>query len=329
VSKIIFGVLAGLLLGATVTWTLLKHKDKEEKKTEEHAEAPHVFHTNGQTIVKLEKEGQQHAGLQTAPLEAATLRPEVKAYGRVLDPAPLAAQVVAVAGARVALDASLKDFQRLKLLHEQDQNVSTRALEIAEGNAKRDQLAVDAAELALLTAWGKPIVAQPDLPAFVRSLATRTRTLVRVDVPLGTVLKSPPTAGRIAVPAAEDSPLDAQWLGPASSADPQTQGQGFLLLLENSSLPPGAAVVAWLTISGEETKGVTVPRSAVIRHEGEAFVYVQIGDELFERKEIELERPTPKGWFVEQDMKAGQRLVIVGAQQLLSDELQGQGGGEE
>jgi hypothetical protein len=328
VSKIIFGVLVGLLLGATVTWTLLKHS--EEKKAEEgHAEESHVFHTNGQTLVKLEKDGQEHVGLQTVLLEAVAVSPEVKAYGRVLDPAPLAAQVVAIATARIAAEGSVREFQRLKLLHEQDQNISTRSLEMAETNAKRDQLTAEAAQLALLTAWGKSIVSQPDLPAFAQSLATRDRTLVRVDVPLGTVFKSPPTAGRIAVAAAEDSPLNTQWLGPAASADPQTQGQGFLLLLENSSLPPAAAVVAWLTMSGEEVKGVIVPRSAVIRHEGEAFVYVQISDVLFERKEIELERPTSKGWFVEQSLKAGQRVVIVGAQQLLSEELQGEMSSEE
>src|SRR5207344_1752118 len=125
--------------------TLLKNSE-EKKAEEEHAEEPHVFHTNGQTVVKLEKDGRQHAGLQTVPLAAAALSPEVKAYGRVLDPAPLAAQVLAIATARVAAEASVREFQRLKLLHEQDQNISTRSLETAETNAKRDQLAAEAAQ---------------------------------------------------------------------------------------------------------------------------------------------------------------------------------------
>jgi hypothetical protein len=88
-----------------------------------------------------------------------------------------------------------------------------------------------------------------------------------------------------------------------------------------------SAVIAWLSLPGEPEKGVIVPRESVIRHEGEAFVYVQTGGEKFERKEIELEHPLSKGWFVGQ-LKPGTKLVITGAQQLLSEELKGEGGGE-
>ena len=76
------------------------------------------------------------------------------------------------------------------------------------------------------------------------------------------------------------------------------QAQGFLLLQKSNPLPPGAAVAAWLSIPGDTESGVSVPREALLRHEGEVFVYVQIGDDTFARKEIELERPTDNGWFV-------------------------------
>jgi hypothetical protein len=71
---------------------------------------------------------------------------------------------------------------------------------------------------------------------------------------------------------------------------------------------------------------VVVPREALVRHEGEAFLYLQTGDDTFVRKEIELEHPVAKGWFIEKELKPKDNVVVVGAQQLLSEELKGEGG---
>jgi hypothetical protein len=328
VIKNVFGILAGLIVGASVTWTFLKHHEAPEEKKEEHHEESSVVHTNDQTFVKLDSKSQEHAGVRVAPLEAAALRSEVKAFGRVLDPTPLVALLAELASARVAVEASTKDFNRLKVLHAQDQNVSARILDAAESLFKRDQLLVQTSELRLISAWGVPIASQANLPGFVHALATQEAALVRVDIPLGDALKAPPATARIASVSAPDRPVSAQFVAAAVSADPQTQGQGFLFLMKPSSFAPASAVIAWLDAGGDEEKGVTVPRSALVRHQGEVFIYVQAGAELFERKAVELEHPTEAGWFVHEDLKPGQKVVVVGAQQLLSEELKGQGGEE-
>lgn len=284
--------------------------------------------TNGQIFLKLDKEAQEHVGLKTVALAAATLAPEAKGYGRILDPAPFAAVVAEIAVARAALEASLKDHQRLKTLHGQNQNVSTRALEIAEAVVKRDQIALDAAQLRLAAAHGKALATQPDLPALIRALSAQEVALARIDLPLGEVLSTPPLGARLAAASANAVPFDAELLGPAPNTDPQVQGQGFLFLLKHASQPPGTALAGWLKIPGEAQAGVIVPREALLRHEGEVFVYVQTAAEMFERKEIELERPMVAGWFVREGLKPGDKLVVVGAQQLLSEELKGKGGEE-
>ena len=174
--------------------------------------------------------------------------------------------------------------------------------------------------------WGKAIATQPDLPGFARSFAAQDAALVRVDLPLSQSLVTPPTGGRLAALTSPEKLAEAQFLGPAPNADPAMQAQGFLFLQKPNSLPVGAALVAWLTVPGDAESGVTVPREALLRHEGEVFVYVQTGDNMFERKEIELDRPTEAGWFVHEGLKAQDKVVTVGAQQLLSEELKGQGG---
>ena len=266
-------------------------------------------------------------GLTTAPLAAAQSKPEIKGFGRVLDPSPLAALLVERATAVAALEASKKELERLKLLA-QSQNASPRALEIAEAAMKRDQIALDSVQPRLLFGWGRAVASLPDLPALVNSLAAQETALVRIDLPLGESLPAAPTGGRIAALNAPDKPAVAQFLGPAPIADPQMQSQGFLFLQKTNPLPPGAAVVAWLTVPGEAESGVIVPREALIRHEGEVFIYVQAGEDTFARREIELNRPSDAGWFVHEGLKPRDKVVTTGAQQLLSEELKGQIGGE-
>ena len=83
-----------------------------------------------------------------------------------------------------------------------------------------------------------------------------------------------------------------------------------------------------MELSNEPAKGVTAPNSSVIRHEGENFVYIQSGDDAFTRVGIELDRPSEGGWLVREGLQSGARVVIAGAQQLLSEELKGKGGEE-
>jgi hypothetical protein len=331
VSKIVLGILSGFALGAAITWTLRIHSSDEEQEAQskEGAAETRVLHTNGQTWIKLDKAAQQRAGLTLAELKEASLEPEIKGYGRVMDPAPLAALLADAATTRAASEASARDFQRLKVLHAQDQNVSTRALEAAEAAMKRDQIAADAVQLRMLASWGNAIVNQPDLPGFVRSLAALETALVRIDLPLGQVLFKSPTGGRIAALTAPEQPIAAQFLGSVTAADPQTQGQGFLFLLREHAPLPGASVVGWITLPGQSQTGAIIPRSSLVRHEGGVFVYRQVADEFFARQEVVLEHPVENGWFVNEGLEPKSRIVVTGAQQLLSEELKAQWGQEE
>jgi hypothetical protein len=109
------------------------------------------------------------------------------------------------------------------------------------------------------------------------------------------------------------------------------QGQGFLFLLKPNSLrlTSGEAVVGYLKIPGEPLAGVIIPREAVVRVEGAGWVYVlnSAGD-AFTRVEVALDHPAEAGWFVTKGVSSGDYVVVTGAQQLLSIELKGAGGGE-
>src|SRR5438552_7404560 len=71
-----------------------------EKSNKEESRVHHG--TNGEVIIKLDAETQKLMGLQTAPLQAAQMGKEVMAFGRALDPSPLASLVAEVTTAQTA-----------------------------------------------------------------------------------------------------------------------------------------------------------------------------------------------------------------------------------
>src|SRR5262249_14466360 len=152
----------------------------------------------------------------------------------------------------------------------------------------------------------------------------------RAALPLGVPLAGRPTGGRVAALVdADATPVEATLLGVAPDTDPTTQGRGFLLLIERPPWPPGTALTGWLAVPGRSQAGVELPNAAVLRHAGRVFVYVQTTDETFARREIRLDRPTRDGWFVVDGLAAGEQVVVIGAQQLLSVELTGAAAAED
>jgi len=327
VKNIFIGLLAGLLVGGVVTWTYLRSPEPKEEKKEEHKEESRVQHgTNGETFLKLDQETQTRAGLKTVELQPAQLMPEVKGYGRVLDPAPIAALMTEYNAAQAALEVSRQEYERVKKLNALDQNVSLRTLQTAEATARHDQILADAAAQKLMAVLGPGVLGRKDQTAFLESLANLKDYVVRIDLPATESLKEPPTAARIGSLQSGEGLIEAQFLGKATTVDTQMQGQSFLFLTKAAfSLAPGAFVTGYLQVPGEKSDGVVVPRTALLRHEGETFVYVQTGENLFERKEIELEHPVGEGWFVREVLKPKDKIVTAGAQQLLSEELKGAG----
>ena len=398
--------------------------DHTAEKKEPEKTSPVSHNDKGETVIKLDAEAVKRVGVKMEPLAAADFSPEAKGFGRVLDPAPLAALVseIATAGlafensrrelelahtrrdrelalaratlklseasvplakaqsdaelaaAQAAFKASSLELERARTLAKQN-NVSERALQAAEAAAAKDNVAVTSAKLGgtraaqtaelavqkdrlqldltdatttravqaaetavhrdevaagavrakLATAYGRMLLDHEKLVEFAQSLVVGQTALVRLDVPAGEPLKELPTAAHLISPADAGAVIAAQLLGPAGGTDAQLQGQGFLLLVkqEASRLAPGTLVTGFLRLHGEVEHGVTVPRSAIVRHEGEAFIYIATKDGEFTKKEIELEHATPGGWFVHEGLKAGERVVVSGAQQLLSEESKG------
>jgi hypothetical protein len=327
-------VLGLLLLSACKKET--DNNDKDVKETDskqaptEKPPASLVKHgTNGEVLLTIGTNLQQTIGLRVSPIQAVTLNPEVKAYGRVLDPSGLASLAGDLFSAQAAARASEAELKRSKTLASQN-NASERAVQTAEAAAAHDQAQLQSVRLRLLSSWGSAIAQRNDLSELLQALGSLTSALVQLEVPATEPFLGTPTGARLFTLNDETNAIEAQLLGPSASVDPQMQGRGFLVMVNpNPGLVPGAALTGYLRLTGEPRTGALLPRNMVIRFNSATWIYRQISDDTFVRESITLDTPLPDGWFVAAGLRSGDRVVSVGAQQLLSEELKGQGGNQE
>jgi hypothetical protein len=278
--------------------------------------------TNGETVITLDAKTQRLIGLQTATLAAAALPPEMKAWGRVLDSATLISAHNSVVAAQAALQASQPEYQRLKELSGQD-NASLRALETAEAQMQQDQSALATAQAQLVAASSPAMAGEP--PHFFQSLAKQESVLVRLDLPADELVAEAPTGAQLKI-SGQNSEVRGQFVGLAAATDPQVQGAGFIFVVTNApaELTPGLAVTGFLQLPGEQLHGVVVPDAAAVRSDERAWIYAQTGETNFVRREIKLNHPTASGWFVTNSVVPGDKVVVTGAQTLLSEDRKSQ-----
>jgi hypothetical protein len=314
-----------LLIGLIAIGLLTACSKKNEPATsaaqppkEEESRIQHT--TNGETIIKLDAETQKLMGLQTVSLEAAELNKEIKCFGRVLDSSALAASVAEHITAQSASAASQAELQRLKTLVAQS-NASARALEAAQAAAARDMAQKESVRLRLLSSWGAAIAERQDLPEFAQSLGKLDSVLVQLNLHTDEALIEMPQIARLIANTAQTATVEAKFLSLAPSVDPQLQGQALLFLVSpnRSHLVPGAALTAYIPVSGEKQSGVNLPRDAIVRRDGASWVYAQTSPETFRRTEVHLETPLTNGWFIT-TLKTGDKVVTAGAGQILSEE---------
>lgn len=289
------------------------------------ADAPAKPDAQDKNPLHLPPAKREAAGLVLAKPTAATLAPEVEAYGRVIDPAPFVALLAERETAQAALAASQKELARTQILFQQGGNASAQAVETAEANVGRDRAALSSARLRLLAGWGKDVAAQAD---DLRNALEQGATLARLDVLPG----SDPVGGLKSVSvrlAGAQETAEAEVLGIAPVADPQVQGRGLLVLLRRSTLSVGAALRATLPGIGSNAPALVVPRGAIVYFQGSAWAYVLGEKDTLERKLVTLGRTVPQGIAIVSGIDADDQVVTTGAEQLLAAELQSAGGGDE
>jgi len=287
--------------------------------------------------VTIDADTQSRLNLATGSPTVADWQPEIKAYGQVLDRAPLSDALLELNRAEIALDSSRVELDRAKALQAQN-NLSQRAYHDIETTYNQNFSAAQSAYLKIRQTWGPEIASltgdivppsgterkpNPRLAAL-----TDSSSLIRVDLPVGERLPELKGAVRLIPFSEKVSPVNGICFDRLPAMDPQTQQESILCMADSADaqkLIPGEAVTAYVKIAGTPVSGLVVPAGAVLRYQGANWVYVQTGTNRFSRTAITLDRSAENGWFITDGLAATNRIVVTGAQTVLSAELSGNG----
>jgi hypothetical protein len=282
----------------------------------------------GHVLIAIRPAAQKEIGLTTEVLKPIFRSIEVEAYGFILDPAPLSKLNSDLISAQAALDAASAQYRRTRRLYREQKNASLRDLQTAEASYLTDKSELDALEQKLRNDWGEEVAGMKprDRYQLVTALVDRREAMVRVTAPSGDRVDDLPKTAEIVVLGHEGQPLKARAVYAAPMVVPTLQGQAFLVLMGTTRFPlrPGTAVSARIPISSTSERGVVVPRSAVVRYGASEWVYRELDSDRFIRLEMVPAQITDQGYFVTQNLQPGSRVVVAGAQTLLSEERKAQ-----
>ena len=281
-----------------------------------------------------------------------TVEPRIAPTDRVTLTNQLATARADANAAAATVEAARAAYERARVLNADAKNVSDRVVEEARSKFDSEHARLDGARKTVETiesslqssgpASATPLVLQSEgtvvelmahpgesveagTPLF--RVSRLDRLLARIDLPVGENVPSGAATARIVPAGQEHQAIEADRIGAAAMLDQKAPGQAFLFRLRESrfGLRPGLAVTAYIATGPARQAGVTVPTAAVVRLSGKAYVYVQTGDQQFTRKEIRTDSPVASGYFIGNQLAPGTRIVIAGAQTLLSEEFKPEG----
>lgn len=286
----------------------------------------------GLTLVTLDPATLARTGIRIAALVSIEHQAEQLAYGSVPDIQALtdlnSRYRIAqgdLAAAKVIATASSQELKRSRALARDAGNVSEKNLQAATATASADQAKLDAAQntvQALRTSaiqqFGEPVAQWLAIEPSgeLSRLLNHQDTLLRIALPARSK-DAPPR--RISVEDDSGQRVQADLLSAAPQSDPNLAGQVYLYR-SSTPLPFGARLLAHLPVAQQATSGVLIPQDAVVWFGAIPWAYVQTEAGHFLRRPLSDPRPVSDGYFVGSGFKAGEQVVVRGAQLLLSEE---------
>jgi RND family efflux transporter MFP subunit len=280
-----------------------------------------------------------------------SVRPRLTAVDRLTLQERLVSAHAEAEAAQSSVAAAREELNRLQQLNADDKNASDKSVEEAvarlsaeEGRLKTAQGSVqligdtlrpesDAGAAPLEMAKGGQVLevsAQPgesvESGQTLIRVASFNHLLARLYVPPGQTIDNSVTRAMVAPTGGGNDAIPARRVSLAASIDPKYQGQVLLFRLSQSKaqLRPGQAVTARLAMPGPEEHGVLIPARAILRYQGQTWVYLQTEAGEFVRRAVTLDHPARGGWLVTSGFQPDQQVVVSGGQILLSEEMKSQ-----
>lgn len=282
-----------------------------------------------------------------AGLDLGLIEPRIAPAERISITTQLAGARSEVDSAAAAEETARAAYERARVLNADNKNVSDRVVEEARSRLEAERARLRSARTTVGTLENSLRASGPvasrlivDVGGTVVETMARPGESVEAGLPLLRVSSLDHLAARVDLPVGQDLPagakvarivpaghereiVQADRIAATSVIDPKSPGESFLFRLREGrfGFRPGLAVTAYLPFPGASRQGFKVSAAAVVRLSGKAYVYVQAAPDRFVRREIKVESPVDSGYFVTGRLAAGDRIVVTGAQTLLSEEF--------
>jgi hypothetical protein len=271
--------------------------------------------------VKLATQVQQKLGLKSEPLKATSAAATLSGFIKVLDPGPLAQLDSDIEAADAAAQASAAELARSEALNKDGQTVPTKQVEASRAQARADATKAALLRRRLGLEWGDGIarMSARQRAQLLAEISANRAALIRIDTPSGEGLAG---LKSVEIDLGPLGSVRATVLGPARAADPKLLSPGLIATARGPgvrSLSVGLAAPVKLGASAA-VSGVMVPRAALLRSQGETWVYVRTGADTFLRKAVDHGRSDAGGMFAPEGFKGGEQVVTQGAAALFAAE---------
>ena len=277
------------------------------------------------------------AGIKTQILAAEQQQPELTVYGTAINLEPLLQLRQQYLAAHAQQDSAKAKFNETHLnlsrtqnLHKQD-IVSTRRLQEQQAQWQADKANFDASgyqEQNILAAsrmaWGDILT---DWFILKQNKAVEDYLLHKVQLLQITLPPEVKFADNLRTILIDEhgnrsAAVAATFISKSPKIDPLTQGESYFFQTKTRSIPFGAHITAWIRDNHTHKNGVNIPKSALIWHLGQAFVFVKSSDQQFSLRALANNyTPSLQGYFVIGTLQPGEEIVTTGAQTLLSQHL--------
>ena len=302
---------------------------------------PILKSVNGVNFITLSAEIQSNSGIKTSPIQSSVYKKNLTNYATVLNIDFLIEQKNRfneiknqISLLTNELDRDKKNYDRFKLLNDDNKNVSDKALQEVKVNYENTRIKLNATqELVsgikqnIRAQWGETILSMIDQglkkELFEFLLQGKAR-IVKVTLSENTDNEPPKNISLALIDNLSEKFL-ANYLAESPTLDKSLKGKTYFYIVYSNKLRIDSKVIANLVqdnLSSESEKYLAIPKEAVVWNAGQAWIYIKTGENKFLRKAIETDNESPNGWIIkEEHIKENDLIVINGAQLLLSEEF--------
>jgi|AZIC01.1.fsa_nt_gi hypothetical protein len=290
--------------------------------------------------VRIEGDISDYAGIELLNLTETDFFPEYKALAQVIDLRPMLnvrsqyQQALATLNvAKVAERSAGQELSRLKQLSKGTGSVAAKKINYAQATYNEVAAKLEGSRVELqaikeqaLQTWGETLatwIVEKDSKEWQR-LLQHNDSLLLVTLAAKDTLAADVSFIRISRDGSRKQARKAYYVSPALQTDNVSQGETYYFKTATGKLRTGMRLDAWIVEASKPFRGVFIPEQAIVWHQGQQWVYVQIDDDLYERRPLIAGQVSVGGVFTQTDLITGDKLVLKGAQMLLSEEFKWQ-----